>query len=91
MCSGRASRMRSSPPATATAATYVAAWMRSGTVRWSAGRSEPGSTPRTTSVDVPMPGDVGAHRHEHLAEVDDLRLAGGVVDRRHAVGAARPR
>ena len=29
--------------------------MRSGTVRWSTGRSEPGSTPRTTRVAVPMP------------------------------------
>ena len=46
MCSARASRIVSSPPATATAARYVAAWMRSGTVRWSAGRSEPRSTPR---------------------------------------------
>ena len=55
MCSARASRIVSSPPATATAATYVAAWMRSGTVRWSAGRSAPRSTPRTTIVDVPMP------------------------------------
>ena len=55
MWSGRAWRMCSSPPATATAATYVAAWMRSGTVRWSTGCSEPGSTPRTTSVAVPMP------------------------------------
>ena len=55
MCSGRASRTSSSPPATATAARYVAAWMRSATVRWSAAFSDPRSTPLTTMRDVPMP------------------------------------
>ena len=55
MCSGRASSTSSSPPATATAARYVAAWMRSATVRWSAAFSDPRSTPLTTMRDVPMP------------------------------------
>ena len=30
--------------------------------------------------------DVSSHRDEHLAEVDDLGLGGGVLDRRLAVG-----
>ena len=35
------------------------------------------------------PGDVGAHVDEHLAEVDDLGLAGRVLDGRDAVGEDR--
>ena len=80
MWSGRAPSIVSEPPATATAATYVAAWIRSGTVWCRAGRNEPGSTPSMTSVDVPIPEMFGAHRHEELAEVGDLGFTRGVVD-----------
>ena len=55
MCSARASATSSSPPVTATAARYVAAWIRSGTVRWPVGWSVPRSTPLITSREVPMP------------------------------------
>ena len=86
MCSGRASSTSSSPPATATAARYVAAWMRSDTVRWPAAFNDPRSTPLTTMPRRPDAADVGTHLDEHVAHVDDLWLAGGVVDRRRPVG-----
>ena len=41
------------------------------------------------AVDVPMPAMSAPIVDEHLAEVDDLGLAGRVVDRRHAVGEHR--
>ena len=49
-------------------------------------RASPGSTPWMTSVDEPMPVDLGAHGVEEVAEVGDLGLAGGVVEHRRALG-----
>ena len=56
--------------------------MRSATTSWMAPCS---SWPPSIVIElVPAPVDVGAHRHEELGEVDDLGLAGGVVDHRRA-------
>ena len=60
--------------------------MRSATVRWSVARSEPGSTPCTTSVDEPMPSMSAPIATSIVAQVGDLGLAGRVVDHRRALG-----
>ena len=64
--------------------------MRSGTVSCSTGvqRARLDAVDRR-SVDVPTPSISAPIAIEELAEVDDLRLAGGVVDRRRALGEHR--
>ena len=76
-----------SPPAIAAANAQVPATIRSETVSCCTGRSR--STPCTTSVEVEMPSIWAPISHEHLAQVDDLRLAGDVVDDRGALGEHR--
>ena len=83
-CSGRAPRTVTSPCVMAAAIANVPATIRSGTVRCVAGMQRVDAV--DLSVDVPTPPISRAHLHEHLAQVDDLRLAGGVVDDRRALG-----
>ena len=54
---------------------------RSGRGRRACSVGRRASTPSISIVDVPGAADLGAHRHEQLGDVDDLRLAGGVLER----------
>ena len=59
---------------------------RSGRRRWRGATGRSASTPSIAQRRRAGAVDLGAHRGEHLADVDDLRLAGRVVDLRDALG-----
>ena len=85
-CCGLALRMVTSPRVIAAATAQVPATIRSGTVRCEVGGQRAGGHALDLDRRGAGAGDLGAHLDQHVGQVDDLRLAGRVVDHRGAVG-----